>query len=271
MADQPSYRPLEASSFFANGQSSRHLVAGTVARGHLEIDAHFYTGRKPGANRQAETARTEHPLPVGKNVGGTTSDPGRKAVRRHVSVSRHSRSFGARARPLHDLLRRLPRPASEQVAGRSWNAATRGRRRITFPGCAACPVGHLFAVVSEGYGSMPSYAGQISPRDRWAIVAYVRALQLSQHFPADQLTPEMKSRNGQARQPGKEGPVSNAPLDSTTRLLWRWEKRAFLAGCVALADLCAGSVSGRGGPVLSGVHGRLHVLPGESPWAAWPS
>ena len=69
MADQPSYRPLETSSFFANGQASRHLVAGTIARGHLEIDAHFYTGRKPGANRQAETERTEHPLPVGKNVG----------------------------------------------------------------------------------------------------------------------------------------------------------------------------------------------------------
>jgi mono/diheme cytochrome c family protein len=50
------------------------------------------------------------------------------------------------------------------------------------------PVGRLFAVVSEGYGSMPSYAGQIPAEDRWAIVAYVRALQLSQHFPADQLS-----------------------------------------------------------------------------------
>jgi mono/diheme cytochrome c family protein len=60
------------------------------------------------------------------------------------------------------------------------------------PRLRTVPVGHLFAVVSEGYGSMPSYAGQISPRDRWAIVAYVRALQLSQHFPVDQLTPEMK-------------------------------------------------------------------------------
>src|ERR1700691_863512 len=74
MADQPSYKPLDASSFFTNGQSSRQLVAGTVARGHLEIDTHFYTGRKPGANRQAETARTEHPPPLGTNVGAKSRD-----------------------------------------------------------------------------------------------------------------------------------------------------------------------------------------------------
>ena len=60
------------------------------------------------------------------------------------------------------------------------------------PRLRGVPVGHLFAVVSEGYGSMPSYAGQISPRDRWAIVAYVKALQLSQHFPADKLSAAMK-------------------------------------------------------------------------------
>jgi len=54
------------------------------------------------------------------------------------------------------------------------------------------PAGRLYAVVTEGYGSMPSYASQIPPEDRWAIVAYVRALQLSQHFPADRLTPEMR-------------------------------------------------------------------------------
>jgi mono/diheme cytochrome c family protein len=64
-------------------------------------------------------------------------------------------------------------------------------------------VGHIFAVISEGYGSMPSYAGQIAPRDRWAIAAYVRALQLSQHFPADQLTPDMKKGMASAA-PGKE-------------------------------------------------------------------
>ena len=54
------------------------------------------------------------------------------------------------------------------------------------------PAGRLFAVITEGYGSMPSYANEIPPEDRWAIVAYVRALQLSQRFPKDQLSPEMQ-------------------------------------------------------------------------------
>jgi hypothetical protein len=54
------------------------------------------------------------------------------------------------------------------------------------------PVGHFFRVVTRGYGSMPSYAAQIPPRDRWSIVAYVRALQLSQHFPVDKLPEDMQ-------------------------------------------------------------------------------
>ena len=61
------------------------------------------------------------------------------------------------------------------------------------------PVGHLFRVITQGYGSMPSYAGQVGPRDRWAIVAYVRALQLSQHFPADKLPEDMQKEWEQAR------------------------------------------------------------------------
>ena len=56
----------------------------------------------------------------------------------------------------------------------------------------SAPAGRLFAVITEGYGSMPSYANEIPPEDRWAIVAYVRALQLSQRFPKEQLSAEMR-------------------------------------------------------------------------------
>jgi mono/diheme cytochrome c family protein len=62
------------------------------------------------------------------------------------------------------------------------------------PRLREAPVGRLFAVVSEGYGSMPSYAGQIPIEDRWAIIAYLRALQLSQHFPEAELTDEMRAK-----------------------------------------------------------------------------
>jgi hypothetical protein len=204
MADQPSYRPLETSSFFANGQASRHLVAGTVARGHLEIDSHFYTGRKPGANRQAETARTEHPLPAGQNVGAKSPTLDEKQFVDTfpypvtVEVLQHGRDrYMIYCIVCHD-----------PVGTGQGKIVERGYTRppsYHIPRLRAVPVGHLFAVVSEGYGSMPSYAGQISPRDRWAIVAYVRALQRSQHFPADQLTPEMKSEMAKAST-GKEGP-----------------------------------------------------------------
>jgi hypothetical protein len=66
-------------------------------------------------------------------------------------------------------------------------------------------VGHLFAVITEGYGSMPSYGGQIPVRDRWAIVGYLRALQASQHFPEAKLTDEMRrerSKQDQTAEPG---------------------------------------------------------------------
>lgn len=67
------------------------------------------------------------------------------------------------------------------------------------------PIGHLFVVASEGYGSMPSYGAQISARDRWAIVAFVRALQLSQHFAEDDLTPEMRQDRAETRPAASEG------------------------------------------------------------------
>jgi hypothetical protein len=68
------------------------------------------------------------------------------------------------------------------------------------------PVGHLFAVVTQGYGSMPSYEAQIPVRDRWAIVAYLRALQLSQHFPDSRLSdPMRRQRAEQAKTTAKAG------------------------------------------------------------------
>ena len=79
------------------------------------------------------------------------------------------------------------------------------------------PVGHFFRVITLGYGSMPSYAAQIPPRDRWAIVAFVRALQLSQHFPEDQLPADLRKRLAEcAKQPGiGAGPGDGAAAGGT--------------------------------------------------------
>ncbi len=204
MASQPSYHPLEASTFFADGQASRPIVKGTVARGHLELDWHLYTGRIPGANAKAEASRIETPKPTGQNVGANKADFDRG---RFVDT--------------------FPEPVTQKMIEHGYHRFMiycvvchdpmgTGRGKIVERGyihppsfhiarLRTAPVGRLFAVATEGYGAMPSYESQISARDRWAIVAFIRALQLSQHFPVDQLTPDMQSQLAAARS-AKEGP-----------------------------------------------------------------
>lgn len=206
MADQPSYKPLDASSFFTNGQSARHLPAGTVARGYLEIDTHLYTGRKPGANRQLEAARTERPLPPGQNVGvrSPTLDETQFVETFPFPITLQVMEHGRDRFMIYCVVCHDPLGTGRgKIVERGYTPPP----SFHIPRLRDVPVGHLFAVVTEGYGSMPSYAGQISPRDRWCIAAYVRALQQSQHFPADQLTPEMKKEMANASPaPAKEAP-----------------------------------------------------------------
>ena len=66
-------------------------------------------------------------------------------------------------------------------------------------------MGHFYDVITNGYGSMPDYRQQVPPRDRWAITAFIRALQLSQHFPAAQVNPAMRAEWDQQSQESPEG------------------------------------------------------------------
>jgi mono/diheme cytochrome c family protein len=202
MASQPSYRPLEPSSFFVDGQSSRPLVKGTVARGHLELDWHLYTGRIPGSESKAEAARTETPKPAGQNVGANKADfdRGRFVDAFPEPVTREMLEHGYNRYMIYCVVCHDP-----MGTGRG-KIVERGYIKppsYHIPRLRTAPVGRLFAVATEGYGAMPSYEGQISARDRWAIVAFIRALQLSQHFPENQLTPEMRSQIAQT-QPAKD-------------------------------------------------------------------
>jgi len=185
MAKQPSHRPLEPSEFFADGRSARPLVEGTVARGHLRTDTQLFTGRRGPA---AEATRAAAVI----GAGGEGLLPAVAA---------------ALAEPPY--VDQFPFPLTRQVL-------ERGRARFT-SFCAVChgasghgdgivvqrgftrppsyhtdrlrsaPVGYFYEVITHGFGSMPDYAEQIPPRDRWAIVAYLRALQLSQHAPLKDL------------------------------------------------------------------------------------
>ena len=188
MADQPSYKPLEPCEFFTDGRSERPLVAGTVARGHLQSDIALTTGRRTGKDGQA----------LGLVTPAVIQPP--------TDSPEYDKAIKARYDAFVDT---FPYPMTEQVLQHGYNRYMiycvvchdplgTGQGKIVERGYTAppsfhiarlrnAPVGHMFAAVSEGYGSMPSYAAQIPLDDRWAIVGYLRALQTSQHYPEDKV------------------------------------------------------------------------------------
>jgi hypothetical protein len=168
MQDQPKVRPLRPSSFFADGSSARPLVEDTVARGHLRADAHLETGKVDG--KLVET----FPFPITREV----LDRGQQRFEIFCTPC-HGRAGDGDGMVVQRGLRRPP----------SWNT---DRLRLM-------PVGHFFDVTTNGFGVMQDYRAQISVYDRWAIVAYIRALQLSQHATVDDVPP---AERGSLDRPG---------------------------------------------------------------------
>jgi mono/diheme cytochrome c family protein len=159
MQDQPRYEMYEQSDFFADGMSARPVIAGTVARGELEEDEAFHTGKSEGK------FVTELPVEVDRAL----LERGRERFNIYCSVCHAVTGLGDGM----IVQRGFRRPPSLHIE-RLRNAAA----------------GHFYDVVTHGFGAMPSYAVQIPPRDRWAIVAYVRVLQLSQHATVDDVPAE---------------------------------------------------------------------------------
>jgi mono/diheme cytochrome c family protein len=162
MADQPSYRPLQASEFFADGRSARPLVPGTVARGALQADAHLYSGRLDSTDATVRYA-DDFPFPVTRTV----LERGRERFDIYCAVCHDRVGTGQGVVVRRGLIRP---PSFHQDQSRGLKVPLRD-----------APVGYYFEVISRGFGAMPDYAEQIPARDRWAIIAYVRALQFSQH------------------------------------------------------------------------------------------
>ena len=157
MYDQAKKEPLEASEFFKDGRVARPLVPGTIARGHLETDTPMFTGREGGQFvSDLPTKLDEQLLKQGQTLFNIYCTPchGRIGDGDGMIVSRG--------------FKRPPSYHSERLRG--------------------APVGHYFDVITNGFGSMPTFKNRIAPEDRWAIVAYVRALQLSQFAPASTLS-----------------------------------------------------------------------------------
>ncbi len=150
MHDQPRFKPLAKSDFYPDHRSARPLVEGTVARGQLRDDEALYTGKNG-----KELTRV-FPFPITAQV-----------------LARGQQRFSIHCTPCHGRLgngegmvvqRGFKRPPSFHV----------DRLR-------QAPPGYFFDVMTIGFGAMSDYSAQLDAEDRWAIVAYIRALQLSQH------------------------------------------------------------------------------------------
>lgn len=163
MHDQPKGEPMEASVFFADGRVARPLVEGVVARGELDLDPHLNTGK----------------------VGGELVDTFPFAIDA-AALARGRERYGIFCAPCHDaaglgegmiVQRGMKRPPSLHI----------DRLR-------QAPAGYLFDVITNGYGAMYDYSDRIRPEDRWKIVAYIRALQLSQNATLADAPPQERAR-----------------------------------------------------------------------------
>jgi mono/diheme cytochrome c family protein len=150
MHDQPRFKPLAQSDFYSDLRSARPPVEGTVARGQLHDDTYFYTGK------------------LGDNPGDYMPFP--------VTAE-----LLARGQQRYDI---YCAPCHSRVGDGNGVIPSRGFPRkppsYHIERLRKAPLGYLFDVITNGFGSMSDYSSQIAPRDRWAIVAYIRALQLSQ-------------------------------------------------------------------------------------------
>ncbi|MCX6549548.1 MAG: cytochrome c [Acidobacteria bacterium] len=149
MHDQPKFKPYAKSDFYADQRSARPLVDGTVARGHLHDDTLLYTGKAEG--KPAEVFPFE--------ITAAVMDRGRERFDIYCSPC-HGRAGVGDGMIVRRGYRRPP-------------TFHQDRLRQAAPG-------YVFDVITNGFGAMPDYAGQVPVPDRWAIVAYVKALQRSQ-------------------------------------------------------------------------------------------
>ncbi|MEP6714983.1 MAG: cytochrome c [Terriglobia bacterium] len=173
MQDQPKYKPQRPSAFFKDGRSGRPEVEGTVARGTLDEDTAFYFGKD-----EKDADVTAFPIAVDKD-------------------------FILRGRQRYDV---YCSPCHGRIGNGLGMVVRRGFKQppsYHIDRLRDAPVGHYYDVITNGYGAMLNYAAQVQPRDRWAIIAYIRALQYSQNANVNELTADAR-----AKVPGADQPMS---------------------------------------------------------------
>jgi mono/diheme cytochrome c family protein len=156
MQDQPRMYPQRTSAFFADGRSVRSQVSGTVARSQANRNTYFLTGMVEG--KEADGL----PFPLTLEV-----------------LARGQERYNIYCSPCHSRVGN----GMGMIVQRGYHlAADFHSERLR-----QIPLGHLFSVITNGYGAMPNYAAELTPQDRWAVAAYIRALQLSQNARASDI------------------------------------------------------------------------------------
>lgn len=210
MHDQPKYRPLrpvDQIGTINDGRSARPQVEGTVARGELREDVEFYTGRmaRLGQSTGNMPASTASQVPAQPAAGAAPAlqgfvtefpmqiteadlDRGQQRFNIYCSVCHGPLGDGGGMIPRRGF-RRPPSYHDDRLRN--------------------APVGYFFDVMTNGFGNMPDYSAQVEPADRWRIIAYIRALQLSQHAPVSDVPAdkrgELNKKPDAAGQQGHEG------------------------------------------------------------------
>jgi mono/diheme cytochrome c family protein len=188
MADQPAYRPFRASSFFADGLSARPLVPGTVARGSKQS-----SGKRPTTSEDVTrivgiiAASADNPFgAAGRAMDWSVYREAFPISITQATLERGQQRFNIYCAMCHDRVGTGKGVVVERGFTAPPSFHSDWSRGFKLKGADLklkdAPVGYYFEVITHGFGAMPEYADQIAPDDRWAIVAYVRALQLSQHM-----------------------------------------------------------------------------------------
>ena len=179
MHDQPKFKPLRENTFYSDLRASRPLVEGTVARGQLGTDELFYTGKING--QEAD----QFPYPVTQQM-----------------IERGRERYNIYCSPCHS-----------RVGDGNGMIVQRGFKKppdYTEDRLMKIPVGHFVNVMTNGFGSMSEYKSQISISDRWAVAAYIRALQTARKAGASDVPPGTQIANG----PPKIDTRSELPLSN---------------------------------------------------------
>jgi mono/diheme cytochrome c family protein len=191
MASQPRYDPHQSSSFFADGNSARPLVAGTVSRGGVQSDAYQYD-RSEFSTGAPATAPTTGPSFATANFPGDFPHDG-DALRR--TLERGQQRYNIFCAVCHGetgagdgmIVQRgfVRPPAFYPIAADARNRPDlfiREQRLLTVP------PGYIYDKITNGYGAMYPYASRVAPEDRWAVAAYIQALQMSQSASVSKLS-----------------------------------------------------------------------------------